>query len=99
MGYKIMISPKAMDDLDEAYSSIAELTKSKEITERYIANIEEAIFTLERIPKKGGFRKYGKYAGKKYRQIFVNKYTIVYRIDENVKEIIIITIRPTACKF
>ena len=32
MGYKIMISPKAMDDLDEAYSSIAELSESKEIT-------------------------------------------------------------------
>lgn len=99
MGYKIMISPKAMDDLDEAYSSIAELSESKEITERYISNIEEAIFALEKIPKKGGFREYGKYAAKGYRQIFVNKYTIVYRIDEAAKEIIIITIRPTASRF
>lgn len=38
-------------------------------------------------------RKVGVYANKGYRQLFVKNYTIVYRVDNDEKEVMIITVK------
>ena len=41
-------------------------------------------------------RKRGIYANKGYRQLFIKNYTIVYRIDEISKSVMIVTVRYSA---
>ena len=60
----------------------------------YIADIiEEAIFSLEDLPYRGAERKTGSFANKGYRNIFVKNFTIVYKIDEKKKTVIIVTVK------
>ena len=47
------------------------------------------------MPYRGATRKIGRYANAGYRQLFVENYTIVYRIDEDKKLVIIVTVRYT----
>ena len=44
-------------------------------------------------------RRVGAYAGKGYRQLFVKNYTVVFRIDEEHKTVIIVTVRYSASQF
>lgn len=39
------------------------------------------------------------YSNKGYRQLFVKNFTIVYRIDEEKKQVIIVTVRYSKCQF
>ena len=56
-----------------------------------IDKLEEAILSLEAMPHRGTRRRLGAFARKGYRQLFVTNFTIVYRIDEMKKQVIIVT--------
>ena len=45
------------------------------------------------MPDRGAERKVGIYAGKGYRQLFVKNYTIVYRVEDLSKTVMIITVK------
>lgn len=66
---------------------------------RIVTEIESVIFSLEMLPYRGAERKIGWYANKGYRQLFVENYTIVYRIDEMIKQIIIVTVQHSLGNF
>jgi len=66
---------------------------------RIVTEIEFAIFSLDMLPFRGAERKIGRYANKGYRQLFVENYTIVYRIDEMKKQIIIVTVQYSPGNF
>ncbi len=89
----MLISPKAYRELDSIYEYIKTEIKEPSTAIQMIELIEENILKLDTLPHRGAERKLGLYAKKGYRQLFVKKYTIIYRIDEDNKQVIIITIR------
>ena len=90
---------RARRDLDEIYAYIAERFLEPQTAENTIDALEEGIFSLEIMPYRCAERNRGIYAGKGYRQLFVKHYTVVYRIDEAAKTVIVVTVRYSASDF
>ncbi len=94
--YKVLLSPNAYTDLDNIYKYIKIQFKNSLTALEMVELIEETILKLDTLPHRGAERKIGIYANQGYRQLFVKNYTIVYRIDEELKQVIIITIKYSA---
>lgn len=90
--YKVRISPYAYRNLDGIYDYIKSSLFAPLSAQRLIDELENAILSLETLPRRGAERKYGRYANKGYRQLFVKNFTVVYRIDEKRRQVIIITV-------
>ena len=84
--YTIKMLQRASDDLDNIYNRIAD-------------DLEDAILSLDEMPYRGSIRRTGAFANRGYRQIFVKNFTIVYRIDEAKKMVVIVTVRYTPSSF
>ncbi len=97
--YKVLISPNAYRELDGIYNYIKTEFKAPDTAFAMVELIESSILKLDCLPHRGAKRKIGIYANKGYRQLFVKNYTIVYRIDEDKKQVIIVTIRYSASNF
>ncbi len=97
--YQVLISPQAYRELDSIYEYIKTEFQVPNTALEMLELIENNILNLDTMPHRGAERKIGIYANKEYRQIFVKNYTIVYRIDEKNKKVIVITIRYTASDF
>lgn len=97
--YAVKLLTHAVRDLDDIYAYIARSLLVPEVALRLAEEIENAILSLEELPLRGSERKNGAYAGKKYRQLFVKNYTIVYRVDEAKKLVIIVNIRYSPSLF
>ena len=90
--YQIKILPHASRDLDDIYNHIADDFKEIGTAEKMADSLEAAILSLDEMPYRGAVRRTGAFANRGYRQIFVKNFTIVYRIDEPNKTVIIVTI-------
>ena len=97
--YSVKLLSAAYRSLDEIYTHIALELHAKELGLNVIDKLEEAIFSLEIMPQRGAKRRAGAYAKKGYRQLFVKNFTIVYRIDEAKKQVIIITVKYSKSHF
>ena len=97
--YEVKISPRAALDIDNIYCHIADEFKNIGAAEKHASMLEEAILGLDMFPYRGAERKTGAFANKGYRQLFVKNYTVVYRIDEDRKLVIIVTVRYTPSSF
>lgn len=86
-------------DLDDIERYIANELEESATALNLIEEIENAILSLEMFPQRGALRKIGRYEGKGYRQIFVKNYTIIYRIDEVRKWVIVVTVRHNPSEF
>lgn len=91
--YKVYISPQAYRDIDETYEYISQELYSEKAANDLVDRIEASILSLEEMPERGAERKVGIYANKGYRQLFVNNYIIVYRVDNSKKTVMIITVK------
>lgn len=91
--------PKAYRDIEEIYNYISQTLIEKDIALKIVNDIEEAIFGLEKFPLRGAERKIGMYADKGYRQVFCKNFNIIYRVDELMKYVIIVTIRYSKSNF
>ena len=97
--YSVKLTNRALRDLDGIYTYIAHNLLVPETAANQVDRIEDAILSLEDFPTRCPLRKVGAYSNLGYRQILIDNYTAVYRIDENKKEVIIITIRYTPSQF
>lgn len=97
--YKVVLTPRTIRDMDKNYQYIYEEFKEPETTKQMLCNLEEGVKSLYAMPYRGTERKIGRYTDKGYRQLLVKRYTIVYRIDEQNKRVIVLTIRYTASEF
>lgn len=97
--YTVYISPQAYRDIDLIYDYIREEFSAKNTAFNMVELFEEAMISLEELPQRGAERKVGQYSYQGYRQIFVKNYTIVYRIDEDKKSVIVITVRYSHSEF
>jgi len=97
--YTVFISPKANRDLDKIYAYIANELVAVNAATDLIEKIEEAILGLDMLPYRGIERTIGAFANRGYRQIHVKNFTIIYRISEKSKQVIVITVRYSHSQF
>ena len=97
--YTVKLMQRVSRDLDDIYNHIADDLKETGMAEKMADSLEEAILSLNEIPYRGSIRRTGAFANRGYRQLFVKNFTIVYRIDEARKMVIIVTVRYTPSSF
>ena len=97
--YRVMLTPRAMKDMDKIYRYILEEFREPETAEHIVGILKDAICSLYGMPYQGTERKQGLYADKGYHQLFIKNFTIVYRVDEQKQSVIIMTIRYTPINF
>lgn len=84
--YKVMLYPKAYRDIDDIYAYIALEKLSPENAKGQTDRIWDAIKTLEQLPDAHQDRLVGKYTGEGYKQLVIDNYIAIYRIDKNAKK-------------
>lgn len=97
--YSVKLMNKAVEDLDGIYDYIAAHLREPGTALNLVNRIEEGILSLEEMPYRCPERKVGIFANNGYRQLFVGNYTIVFRIQEQEKLVIIVTIRYSPSQF
>lgn len=97
--YRVKLMPKALRDLESIYSHIVDEFREVSIADHMAALLENTIFGLEVMPYRGAVRKTGGYSNSCYRQLFVKNYTVVYRILEEARMVLIVTVRYTPSNF
>lgn len=90
---------RAYSDLDDIYNHIADDFKEIDTAEKMADTLEDAILSLAEMPYRGSIRRTGAFANRGYRQLLVKNFTIVYRIDEAGKVVIVVTVRYTPSSF
>lgn len=97
--YNVSLTSRSLRDLDGIYVYIAQTLLVPETALGMVDKIEKEILSLEEMPYRFPERKTGAYANKGYRQLFVSNYTVIYRIDEKRRQVIVITIRYSPSQF
>lgn len=97
--YNVSFTSRALQDLDDIYAYISQTLLVPETALRLVDKIEMEILSLEDMPYRFPERKTGAYAKRGYRQIFVGNYTVIYRVDEKNRQVIIVTVRYTSSQF
>ena len=91
--YKIKISPRAYKDLNDIFAYIAMEKLFPENAKKQTDRILEKLKTLEIFPQSHQERNEGRYAKRGYRQLLVDNYMVIFRIDEDNLTVYIITIQ------
>ena len=91
--YNVYITNQALKDLDDIYSYVANILTEPGIALKLTESIESGILSLAKFPYRCAERKTGLYANKGYRQMLIKNYMVIYRIEEENKRVIIITIK------
>ena len=97
--YSVKLMNRALQDLDSIYDYIAHTLSEPGTALSLIDRIQDAILSLETMPYRCSERRRGIYANQGYRQLFVEHYTVVFRIDEANKTVLIVTIRYSPSNF
>ena len=91
--YSVKLLPKAYEDIDKIYRYISEILMESKAAESNVNCIEEAIIGLENFPYRGAKRKVGVYANGGYRQLFAKNFTVIYKVNEKMKCVIVVTVK------
>ena len=91
--YKVKINPRAILELDNIYEYIANEKLALENAKGQTDRIKKAILNLDTFPQSHQERGEGRYAGKGYRQLLIDNYIIIFRIDETHKTVYVVTIQ------
>lgn len=95
--YEVMLYPKAYRDIDDIYAYIAFEKLSPENAKGQTDRIWNAIKSLERFPESHQERLNGRYAGNGYKQLIIDNYIAIYKIDENAKRVYVVTVQYKGC--
>lgn len=91
--YEVMLYPKAYRDIDEIYSYIAFEKQSPENAKGQTDRIWDAILGLDSMPSSHQDRQEGKYANKGYKQLLIDNYLAIFKIDEAAKKVYVLTVQ------
>jgi len=97
--YNVTFLDRAYHDLDDIFEYIAKTLLEPKIAYNIVDEIESAILSLDIMPHRCPERRIGAYANKGYRQLFIGNFTAVFRIDEEKKLVIVVTIRYSSGQF
>lgn len=91
--YKVKFIPGAIRELDHIYEYIANEKLAPENAKGQVDRIKKAVLSLDTFPQSHQERNEGRYAGKGYRQLQVDNYIAIFRIDESQKTVYVVTIQ------
>ena len=91
--YKIKLNPRAYRDLEEIFAYIASEKLSPENAKRQTDRILIKLRKLDTFPQAHQERMEGRYAGKGYRQLLIDNYMVIFRIEEKTKTVHVVTIQ------
>ena len=91
--YKVKINPRAIRELDYIYKYIANEKLDPENAKGQIDRIKKAVLGLDIFPQSHQERNEGRYSGKSYRQLLIDNYIAIFRIDEAHKTVYVVTIQ------
>ena len=97
--YSVKLMSRAQRDLDGIYAYIAQTLLEPGTALDLVEDIEREILSLEHMPYRFPERSRGVYANRGYRQMLVRNYTVIYRVNEAVKQVIIVTVRYSPSNF
>ena len=97
--YSVKLMSRALRDLDKIYDYISHTLVEPGTALKLVERIENAIFSLETMPYRCPERRRGAYAYRGYRQLLVKNYTVIYRIQESEKQVIVVTVRYSSSEF
>lgn len=91
--YEVMLYPKAFRDIDDIYAYIALEKLSPENAKGQTDRIWDAIRTLEDMPEAHQDRLVGRYAVKGYKQLLIDNYIAIFKIDKIAKKVFVVTVQ------
>lgn len=91
--YKVKVNPRAIRELNHIYEYIANEKLSPENAKGQVDRIQKAVLSLDTFPQSHQERDEGRYAGKAYRQLLIDHYIVIFRIDELHKTVYVVTIQ------
>jgi toxin ParE1/3/4 len=91
--YKIKLNKRAFKDIDSIFAYIAVEKLSPDNAKGQTDRIWDALKTLDTFPQSHQERNEGRYTGKGYRQLIIDNYIAIFRIDENAKTVYIVTVQ------
>ena len=86
--YKVKLNPRAFRKIDDIFAYIA-LENAKGQTDRIWAALKK----WDTFPQSHQERTEGRYAGKEYRQLLIDNYIAIFRIDEESKTVHVVTVQ------
>ena len=91
--YKVKISPRAIRDLESIYQYIVMEKQMPEIARQQAERIKHAILQLDTFPYACQERVEGRYAGKGYRQLLIDNFIAIFRVEETEKTVYVLTVQ------
>jgi len=91
--YKVKMNPKAVRELDRIYEYIANAKMAPENAKEQIKRIKKAILNLDAFPQSHQERHEGRYGSRGYRQLLIDNYLAIFRIDEVSKTVYVVTVQ------
>lgn len=91
--YEVELLEKAYRDLDDIYTYIASEFLAPETARKQLNRLKEAILGLAAFPNSHQDRLVGFYANKGYKQLLIDNYIAIFRVDEDKKKVYVITIQ------
>ena len=88
-----MLYPRALRDIDGIYAYIALEKLSPENAGKQTNRIWDALGTLEQTPESHQNRLTGRYAGKGYKQLLIDNYVAIFKIDNEKKKVFVVTVQ------
>ena len=89
----VKINPRAIRELDSIYQYIANVKLAPENAKGQVDRLKKAILNLDTFPQSHQDRNEGRYAQKGYRQLLIDNYIVIFRIDEINKLVYVVTIQ------
>lgn len=91
--YTVKLYEDAFLDIDEIYACLAIEKLSPEIAKKQTDRIWNALKGLESMPGSHQDRLEGAYAGRGYKQLLIDNFLAVFRIDEAKKTVYVVTVQ------
>ena len=88
--YKVKLLPKVLRDLDSIYAYIAIEKQSPANAKGQTDRIKNAILDLDTFSQAHQLRQIGRFADRGYRQLLVDNYMIIFRIEEDKKTVYVV---------
>ena len=91
--YQVKLYKRAYRDIAGIYAYIASEKLSPENAYGQVKRIREAILGLDTFPQSHQERQVGKYANKGYRQLLIDNYVAIFKINEKKKIVNVVTMQ------
>ncbi len=91
--YQVKLMKRAYRDIEDIYADIAHEKLAPENAGGQVSRIKKAILGLAELLQSHQDRLVGRYTGKGYKQLVIDNYIAIFRINENRKVVYVVTVQ------